>query len=285
MKRQDVRKYQLFQLALLKKYDKICNKLGLSYYLVFGTLIGAIRHKGFIPWDADIDVAMFRKDYEILKDYFLQQPEEKLFYQHYLTEKNHIFSHALLRIKNTHVIYNSRRSRYPFQHDGVFIDIFPIDVVSDNEKLLIKQIQEISRLERIILLKAAPTYGEKTSTFKRICKETISMGLAPFSFLKLNQDADELMKRYNSDTNTQRLGVLTAPQIYKRLLFPRECFGTPRKVIFEGEEFPAPNQAEKFLSISYGDFMTLPPEKERWNYLDSVIEEIDYGNYLSPDEL
>lgn len=278
MDRKDARRFQLSQLALLKRFDEITKKLDLDYYLVFGTLLGAVRHKGFIPWDPDIDVAMHRDQYEKLREYFTEQPEEDLFYEHYTNEPNHISPHAILKIKGTKIVYNiERSSRYPLQHDGIFIDIFPIDPVDEDKKKQQKQVARISKLKRLVVLKAAPTYGEKTSTLKRIGKTVVSLALSPVSLFKLNKDADDTMKLYDDQKNSRSVAILTDPHVFEKQLFPRECFMTPKRLMFEDAEFSCPSDPDMFLTIRYGDYMKLPPEDQRWGYLENAIKSVDYG--------
>ena len=88
---EEIRKYQLAQLELIDVVNNLCSELNLTYYIIGGTLLGAVRHKGFIPWDPDIDIAMPRDDYEKLRQYFAENKSDRYFYQHYSTEKNHLF--------------------------------------------------------------------------------------------------------------------------------------------------------------------------------------------------
>ena len=278
MERSAVRKYQLAQLEILKFFDQKCKELGLEYYLVFGTLLGAVRHGGFIPWDADIDIAMFRDHYEKMKKYFLMQPVPELFYQHYETERNHLSPHAVLKIKGTHVHFNRQSSsKYKPEYDGVYIDIFPIDNVLPDESKQLKQSGEIAKIRRLVTLKAAPVYAAHTSAFKRMGKRIISAALAPISFRYLYAKADRIMQKYD-DIQTEQVAILTDPHVFKKQLFPREVFGKPRTISFENYSFMIPSDAEKFLQTRYGDYMKMPPENERWQYLDETLKEIDYGN-------
>lgn len=278
MERNEVRNYQLAQLELLKTFDGLCDDLGIRYFLVFGSLLGAVRHKGFIPWDADTDVALFRKDYEKLKDYFMEHASADLFYEHYETEKNHISPHAILRIKNTRIIYNvERSSRYPLRYDGVFIDLFPIDSVSESKAEQKRQVRIIKSLKRIITLKAAPTYGGRTGTLKRAAKTVVSVILSPISLKTLNRQTDKVMQKY-SDENSKHVAILTDPHVFEKQLFLRECFGEPQRLRFEDFEVCVPNQYEDFLKIRYGDYNVLPPEEERWTYLEKTIRAVEYGS-------
>ena len=278
MNRNKAREYQLSQLWLLEEFDAITKKLGLQYYIVYGTLLGAIRNKQFIPWDADIAVAMHRDDYEKLRKYFFSQPIDYLFYDHYETEGFHTSPHAILRIKGTHVYFKGARScKYASSCDGIYIDIFPIDSLINDEKKAQKQMKEFNIIERLIILKSALAYGEKTSPIKIILKKVISDFLWFISFKSLNQRLDNIMKRYHSEKTTNVI-IMILPDI-KKNIFPRACFQEPKILDFEGKKFPAPTRPEEFLTIHYSDYMTCPHEKERWDYIDNFIEDVDFGNY------
>ena len=136
----DVRKFQLAQLDLIREIDRVCKELGIDYYLIGGTLLGAIRHGGFIPWDTDMDIAMRRSDYEKFGQYWLERDDDRFFYQHYKTEKNHLSPHAILKIKNTHIYYNKDTEKYKVKFDGLFLDIFPLDEPPAEKKLQAKQL-------------------------------------------------------------------------------------------------------------------------------------------------
>ncbi len=92
MKKEDIRNYQLKQIVLLDEIDRVCKKLHLTYYLIAGTLLGAVRHGGFIPWDVDLDIAMPRNDYQKLKEYYLTNPSED-FFMRIMIQRNIIIQH------------------------------------------------------------------------------------------------------------------------------------------------------------------------------------------------
>ena len=278
MDKLEIRKYQMAQLKLLDYFDNVCREMHLTYFLVFGTLLGAIRHKGFIPWDADIDVAMYRTDYEAFHSYFIKQPDPNLFYEHYENEKNHISPHAILRIKGTHVIFGNRSLRgIKGQNDGIYIDIFPIDNVEDPELTEVKQVKKITDLRRLVYLKTAIDYDHTNNHLKNIGKLSVSFALSPISYHFLNQKTDKIMNMYNN-IPTDYVSMLTDPLVYRKQLYPRNVFGSGKEAEFEGHMYFVPNEPEQFLTIRYGDYMKLPPESERWKFIETVIESVDYGN-------
>ena len=137
----EIKPLQKVELDILLEADKICKELDIKYYLIGGTLLGAVRHGGFIPWDVDIDIAMLRRDYEIFRDYCIKNNSNgKLFYEDYTTEKNHSECHAILKLKGTEVRYTTRsKDKYTLQHNGIYMDIFPLDFAPNEYKKQKKQ--------------------------------------------------------------------------------------------------------------------------------------------------
>lgn len=120
-----LRQFQMEELEILKEFARICDKYNLRYYLVGGTLLGAVRHRGFIPWDDDIDVAMLRHDYERFAKICQNELGNRYFYQNTETDPYYFLTYAKIR-KNGTEVYEERFSTAKF-HKGIFIDIFPLD--------------------------------------------------------------------------------------------------------------------------------------------------------------
>ena len=274
MQTEEIRKYQLSQLALMDYVDGICRANGIRYYLIAGTLLGSVRHGGFIPWDADIDIARPRKDYEVFRRYCAEHPDDRFFYQHYSTEPNHLSPHALLRIKGTHVIHNNRLSRYRSKYDGIYMDIFPLDTPPCDLALQEKQAKKIANIRRIIEVKAGYLYPGKTSTLKRIIKRCVQIALSPISFRRLHAMADKEMQKYSME-NSGYLVSMASRYAYRKQCMPCEIYGEPRDVLFENKTYLAPADTEGYLKRLYGDYMKLPPEDKRFSELDQ-IDRIEY---------
>ncbi len=277
MRNEAVRRYQQAQIELMEQTDKICSELNISYYMIGGTLLGAVRHGGFIPWDADIDIAMKRDDYEKFREYWRDNPSEEYFYQHYSTEKNHISPHAILRIKNTHVLYKERKiDKFAPMYDGIYLDIFPLDDAPCDTKKQDIQMNKIKKIKRIIDLKIARTYGSKTGKLKRIAKKLVQISLSPFSLEYLYTKLDNEMKKYNH-SGSGYIVSMASHYSYKKQYMPIGVYGVPKKVNFEGHQFCAPEKTEEYLERLFGDYMKLPPEDKRYSELDSILG-IDYGS-------
>lgn len=271
----DIRKFQLSQMDLIKETDKVCKKLGINYYLIGGTLLGAIRHGGFIPWDTDMDIAMKRSDYEKFAQYWMNNESDKFFYQSYKTEKNHVSPHAILKIKNTYIKYNKNTNRYKTKYNGLFLDIFPLDQPPKDEKKQKKQMKQIKIIKRIIELKAAYTYGENTGKLKYLAKNTVSILLSPLTLNFLQKRLDAIMQKYNG-TNENFLVSMASHYSYQKQLMPSCIYGEPTMVEYEGVALCAPAKVEEYLKRIFGDYMKLPPENKRYTEINDIIK-VDYG--------
>src|SRR5699024_2273587 len=127
-----LRKLQKEQMILLKEFDRICRKHNIAYYLHAGTLLGAVRHGGFIPWDDDIDLSMFRNDYNKLKSIMEKEIDmKKFFFQNQETDQHYNWVFERLRLNNT--VYKRVGQEHLKCHNGIFIDIFPLDNISENK--------------------------------------------------------------------------------------------------------------------------------------------------------
>ena len=144
-------KLQERQYEILVELDRICKKNNIEYFLDGGTLLGAVRHKGFIPWDDDLDVAMFRKDYEKFKSIVSSELNEKYFFQDYDTDDGYGMVFGKLKIKNTK--YTEKVANKSRAKDGIFIDIFIYDNISANEKKAKKDFMKVVILRMMLLLK------------------------------------------------------------------------------------------------------------------------------------
>ena len=273
----DVRKYQLKQLDLIKEIDKVCTVLGITYYLIGGTLLGAIRHGGFIPWDTDMDIALKREDYEKLRKYWENNENSKFFFQHYENEKNHLSPHAILKLKGTRIFFKNRNSeKYVPKYSGLFLDIFPLDEPPCDKKSQEKQAKAIRLIEQIIELKAAFTYNN-TGKMKLFAKKLIQFLLFPFSLHFLQKKLDGVMQKYNGSGSGYLVSMASHYSYWKQLM-PADIYGEPVKVSYEGLLLSAPAEIDEYLKRIYGDYMKLPPENKRSNEMENILN-VDYGEY------
>ena len=271
---EETREYQLAQLELVKMVDELCSKLKLTYYIIGGTLLGAVRHGGFIPWDPDIDIAMPREDYEKMREYWLNNPSERYFYQHYSTEKNHISPHALIKIKNSHVVFGKANTRVKPSYDGIYLDIFPLDNPPEDKKLQEKQMKRIKSIRSLIYYKSGHICS-RNNTIVKIIKHLISIFLSPISFRYLNKKMDRIMQEYNNPSSEYLVSMASHYSYWKQLM-PKSMYGSPIRIDFEGIALSAPAKTDEYLTRLFGDYMELPPESHRTAMLD-LIEKVEYS--------
>ena len=149
MTQEELRKIGLLQLEILNEVHRVCEEHHIAYYMIGGTLLGAVRHKGFIPWDLDIDIAMPREDYERFKQVAQEQMDEKYTYIDHENCRNHIRPHALV-IRNDTRIHFKYDSVNPKLHDlGIYLDIFPLDNAPDDERLRKKQAKKLKNIRKL----------------------------------------------------------------------------------------------------------------------------------------
>lgn len=133
------------ELQMLEKFDEICQKHNLTYYAYYGTLLGAVRHQGFIPWDDDIDVVMFRDDYEKFQAIAPEEFKEPYFYQNTYTDRV-MWALSKIRDSRTTAVEPQFRHLGSSFHQGIFIDIFPFDNVKDGVNSQFETIEQIQQL-------------------------------------------------------------------------------------------------------------------------------------------
>lgn len=232
---------------ILDEFVKICDKHGLKYYLMWGTLLGAVRHQGFIPWDDDIDVCMTRKEYKQFLKIAPKELDSKFFLQTNKTDKYHPVSFAKIRLNNT-AFYSENDNNHK-RHHGIFIDIFPMDSRKRNASFFYKVKQKLfHKINQHIC-----SYRQGQST-----KSTWYLRIFPCSWLaawrnKLSEGKGECY------------------QLLSTHVFEADCFDPVIKLEFAGKKYSAPHNYDKILTTLYGDYMQLPPEDKRIAHLPSYI--------------
>lgn len=231
------REVQLLEFGILKYLRSICEKFGLRYFLGAGTMIGAVRHKGFIPWDDDIDVFMPNDDYLKLLEVFpkggrYQIADWRLQEDYYLT---------FGKIADTNTLLFHRRYKMQYSLMGIYIDIFPLDGYPDSQEEIQKKYQEN------VLLEDEWYYYYN---FREIQK--LKDNRREIQNIKYGFPYDE--SNIIGETNTIKVKQWTSN---------KELFANTVLAEFEGESFPIPAGYDEHLRSRYGDYMQLPPENER----------------------
>jgi len=261
----ELRKAQLLQLSILKELDKICRKNNISYFLSDGTLLGAIRHNGFIPWDDDLDVGMTRENYQYFCKIIETHLPENIFFQTAKNDKGYGLSFAKLRLKGTKWLEKGTED-CSFK-TGIYIDIFPFDDVCHN--ILFQKIKCYlhNKIEYILYKKSYPHIHSST-IIKGVCVGCLyiipkQVWLFILSLLEKKNKKSSKSSRYNFG---RFFDIMVDKSVYEDLVLHK----------FEDGEFYIPRHYDLVLTKLFGDYMALPPIEKRKTH---GIVAWDFGNY------
>lgn len=260
---------QSLELMILKDFIKFCDENNLKYYVYGGSLIGAVRHNGFIPWDDDIDVIMFREDYEKFKKIFLSKPNEKYELLTHETNDDYFLLFSKIMLKGTK--FEEWWVHQVSFSVGINIDIFVLDDVSDNDTKCFIQTKTCRALDRLLTLSSIKLEGYP------IVVQTVSnlihsiLKLFKVKPIKIINRCLKLLTKYENTKRVCDICALHHPQIYDR-----NDYGEGVEIKFEDTNVIAPINYHNILTQIYGDYMRLPPEEDRYNH---ITHDLDFGPY------
>lgn len=272
-----LRKVQLTELEILKKFDAICRKYDIPYVIFYGAGIGALRHRGFVPWDDDIDVMLMREDFER----FCHIAKEQYSEAYYLANADESINWPVMAShwgpKNTSFV-STQDKNVPCKFT-IFLDIFPLDAISDNNFKRKKQCYETWFWSKLMILRQISHppihyHGLKRKVFYFVCGLIhISLKICHISPKWLYGNCKRACLRYKGRL-TQEVAFL-ADTYPEGSIFSKDELFPPRYLEFEGIKLPFPRELEKLLTRYYGDYMQMPPEEDRKNHLPCVL---DFGD-------
>lgn len=275
----DLRRLQLVQLIILNEVKRICDKYNIKYYLVGGSMIGAVRHKGFIPWDDDIDIGLLRRDYDKFLEVCTSELSEEFFLQTKETDTEYALPWAKLQINGTRCIDKSVEETNV--RTGIDIDIFPYDNISTIPFVVWVHSNICWMLRGLYCIKCNYILLNREKSLKKEVGMKICNILAIFISKKtLSKIMDIIFKRY-SNKKTKYVMNLASPYNYRKEIVPRRWLEDTILVQFEGEEQPIPIGYHEYLTQLFGDYMTLPDKNKR---IQHAIIELDFGKYASITE-
>ncbi len=254
-----LKELQNISLELLVALHDFCSENDIKYSIAYGTLIGALRHKGFIPWDDDIDVMMPRHDYERFCRLFRSEQYKLIYYGNDITALAGFA--RIVDCRRTHYVAERPWTK---QESGVWIDIFPIDGVEDDVKMYAKRYKKISRFCHFIYKFRRQNHhisneDSMYSKFKTLIALLIGLnGRIPILFLKKMVDLEKMID-YGSTRFLGQCSCLDDGPIQ----FPVEDFDDYILLDFEGYQFYAISGYDHHLKQLYGDYMQLPPIEKR----------------------
>lgn len=257
MKELTLQELKEIELDILKVFDAFCKENNIRYFLAFGTLLGAIRYKKFIPWDDDVDVLVPREDYERLLELFQENDKYRL----YAYERNckYAFPFAKLCDMTTKLV----ETDYPNSgvELGVNIDIFPLDHFDDDLQEAKKEIHRISRNNAC--LGYIKVDKPKTSNPLRFIAWSIII-----AYCKM-RGSEYYIKKVTKECNkpeqkgSRYAGAKVWPIWGERIITPADVFVEAIEIEFEGLMFPAPIGYDKYLTCLYGDYLPEPPKEKQ----------------------
>lgn len=257
-------------------FHGFCVKNGLTYYALGGTMLGAVRHGGFIPWDDDVDVGMPREDYKKLialapsieKPYLLETPQSP--------KKDFVYAFSKLYDTETTLIEKGKRNI----KRGIYLDVFPLDGLGNDEKEARKRFSKTASLVKKLAVRVSPV--RKGRGFAKNCAVVLSRCIPQFIIndKKLARKLDAVASEVPYETS-KYVGNLVCNYTVRNIL-SRENFGTPTLYDFEGIKIFGMENADGYLTEVFGDWRKLPPEDKRVSLHMST--EINLNkSYLSED--
>ncbi len=245
-------------LEILIWFHKFCENNHLTYYLAFGTMLGAVRHKGFIPWDDDIDVYMPRDDYERYLDLTFNKKGKYVTESYRNGNKDYVYSWT--KVYDSETTLEEKLQKYKLVR-GLYIDVFPLDGCGNSFKKAEKIIKKCDFIKRYKIVKFF-TYKKERKFYKN-CGVFLINILPPYkgNFLKINKRINE---KYSRIKYNESIYVFDSAEPKKtRKIINKEVFGTPKLYEFEGHLFFGPEKSEEYLTITFGDYRKLPPIEEQ----------------------
>ena len=266
----DVREIQQMELGIMEYIHEVCNKIGVKYFLAYGSLIGAVRHQGFIPWDDDMDICMLRDDYEKLQDYLIANPSERYQVMSYKNNRNYVYPFMKVMDNQTYLIEEDVRID---SNMGIYVDIFPVDGYEDDQAFK-------DKMTTIIKKRQLSCYTFKGITNKKSFINSLIRyaSVIAFYFTDTNiyvKQIDELAKSRKVEDYE-----LVDYLIYKDMNKPvwkREWLKDVTFGNFEGRDFLIPVNFHELLTSDYGNYMQLPPVEQQVSHHDfrlwKIVEE------------
>ena len=267
----EFRRLQLKELDTLLYFDAFCKKHGLRYYLAGGTLIGAVRHKGFIPWDEDVDIHMPRPDYNKLAELWKNDADTKR-YTLCITDEKHNFRHHAYALSDNDTTLIEERTINDDIPQGIRMDILPFDGVPSG---LIRSL--IQRFWAIVfsiynVQRLPENQGGKMMRFA--VGFALKVVKSPSARYKIWKYAEKQFTKYDFETSPY-VREFICPLRSTKFVYLRKNFDKPVMLEFEGHMLPAQHYYKRYLNKVYPNYMELPPVEKRIQKTNAVFIDID----------
>lgn len=267
---------QKASLQILEQIIVLCKQLNLRYYMFYGSLIGVIRHKGFIPWDDDVDIMMPRPDYERLIAYLIENKEKTAPLELFEPRVNQSYPYMIARISDSRYILDvDNEEGYGI---GVFVDIYPFDGLGNSKKEALHYGLKGDRASSLCFQATRKRFeiGLTKSLFRKVIKYPVFLFAKATGKDRFQKYLTKLAGEKQYD-DYEYVGCLVWLSGGVKDIFRRQWFGKTIEASFEGIQVCIPKQYDKILRHIYGDYMQLPPpdeQKGHHNYRAYVKEQV-----------
>lgn len=262
---------QKVQIKIFKYFSEICEQNDLTYFIYAGSLIGTVRHQKFVPWDDDIDVIMFREDFEKLDKIFKMEINEDYEFLNVLNEETYHYTWGRLALKDT--VFKEWWADQVDYTPPIFIDIFILDNIPNNK--IKRFIHKWSSFTLNQLTMYSYLKYENETKIKQFIQRSIHniIKFLPISPNFIKRKCVETFAKYQNEKCNE---VCDFPAICQMPVYYKTDFLPAKKGKFEDMEVPIPNNYDKVLTRMYGNYMELPPKEKRFRPAPS---EIDFGKH------
>lgn len=254
----DMKEIQQIEMNILDYIASVCKENNLRYFLAGGSLLGAIRHKGFIPWDDDIDISMPRPDYDRLAEILKSKPDSR--YRLFRIENDNDYPHAFMKVSDTYTLIQEASRQLDIKGLGLFVDIFPMDGIMDDRQEAIK-LQRRSYIMAGTIGHALPNYAG-FNLLQKIQRFFLVLLFGHNRRDKLDR-IEARFKRYDFDKCEHVVSTFGIRG--EREILNRRNFDKAIPAQFEDRQYDIPIGYDDCLKTTYGDYMQLPPEDQRYS--------------------
>ena len=251
----ELRQLQLIELELLLEADRICKKCGIHYNIIAGTMLGAVRHGGFIPWDDDVDIALLRPEYQRFREACKTELNtDRYYFQDHTATPGYRWGYGKLRMRDT-LFLREHQEHMPYEQ-GVFIDVFPLDAVPDSHagRLLVNA--ECYFVRKLLWARVGKIADPRPG-MRRLY--AVLDGIPEKRVLKRLDGMTASASKRNSDW----VRILMFPTPNWQCGYRKAWYSGQENISFEGYQFPGVESPDDYLKFKFGDYMTLPPENRR----------------------